>query len=345
MLNDYGLQELAQQYGLLYALIPVLIGGIILGLIGAFGNKRLYWPNSKRSKDSFKRRMTILTISFIVLFFLLTWYLFNFTLSWWLIIVLIVGAMMLHEPFAGYDSLVSITHEKEIHFDLKFSFILMIFFLLVGTVIHGFQDIVGSHEDTLNNEEKKTYYIQNNDLKAFDVIEEADIDPIYRMKIYLHNLDNKLARSKAILLSRDLQIKFQDRDYKFAQFFFGVESFTRNKYKRAENTFKHIGYSNLSDISKILNVTPLIVKTGIQGRYTLAKDLTPKAKNKFAEEFESIVSDKMPDLPKEEYVSNFKWYYWYNLMQSIILFHVVSLTSLLLGAFLIRKALKPEYKN
>lgn len=346
MLYDYGLQELAQHYGLLYALIPVLIGGIILGLIGAFGNEKLYWPSPERNKDSFKKRMKILTVTFIVLFFILTWYIFSFQFIWWLMIILIIGAIALHEPFAGRDSLISITHKKEIHFDLKYSFILIIFFLMFGTVLHGFQDMLGSHEETLNNQEKITYYIQNNDLRAFEVVEDkTNIDPLLRLKIYLHNLDDESIQAEAALLSRDIQRSLQDTDHRFNQFLFGVESFTRKKYKRAENIFEHTGYTNFADISKILNVAPLIMKTGIQGRYTLESDLVPKAVNKFAEEFESVISDRTPDIPKEEYVSNFKWYYWYNLMQSIVLFHVVTLTSSLLGAFLIRKTLKPEYKN
>lgn len=345
MLHDYGLQGLAQQYGLLYALIPVLIGGIILGLIGAFGNEKLYWPSPKKNKDPFKNRIRILTITFVVMYFFLIWYLFSFQFSWWLIIILIIAAMVLHQPFVGWDSLISINHQKQICFDLKGSFLLMIFLLFAGTVLFGLQNLAGLHEDTLTDQGKKTYYIQNNDLKVFDVVDsKIDIDPLHRLNIYLHNLDDESIQAEAILLARDLQ-KAERFDGQLSGFLFGVESFIRQKYERSESIFRNIGYTRMADISKVLDTTPLIMKTGIQSRFTLESDLVPNAVKKFGEEFESIISDKAKDLPREEYVSNFKWYYWYNLMQSIVLFHVVSLTFLLIGAFLIRKTLKPEYQN
>lgn len=346
MLEQYGLQELAQQYGLLYALIPVLILGIISGLIASFGNEKLYWPSPERSKDTFKKKVRTFAFTFIGLFFLTTWYLFSFQFYWWFVIILLLISIVIYEPFVGRDSLVSINHKKEIRFDVMGSFILMLAFLVFATMIHALQDMTGLHEATLDDQEKKTYYIQNNNLEAFNVVEsKTDIDPLHRLGIYIHNIDDESIQAEAILLSRDLQIKFQGADHDLAQLLFGVESFIRQKYKRSDSIFRNIGYSKLADISKVLDTAPLIFKTGIQSRYTLQRDLIPQAINKFVEEFESIVSDKLPELPKEEYVSNFKWEYWYNLMQAIILFSVTNFIFLIVGAFLIRKTLKPEYKN
>lgn len=348
MLQDFGLQEIAQHYGLLYALIPLFIGGIILGLVGAFGNERLYWPSPNKSKDSFKDKMRALTITFIVMLFFLAWYIFSFHISWWLIIILIIAAIVMSEPYLGHDSLISIdkmSQENEIYFNLLGSFGLLILILVFATMIHLFQDIAGLHEDSLDNQEQKTYYIQNNDLKAFDVVEsKIDIDPLYRVGIYLDNLKDESVKSESILLLRDMQ-KSKNYSVSFSGFLFGVESFIRKKYERSESIFKNLGYTRLSDISKILSIAPLISRTGIQKRYLLQEDLISNAKDKFAEEFNSIISDKTPGLPKEKFTSNFKWFYWYNLMQAVILFHVVSFTFLLIGAFLIRKTLKPEYQN
>lgn len=342
MLDHIGFQALAESYGLLNALIPFLITGIVIGLLGAFGNERLYGPTPERTKKYFKARMTKYRLSLSGILFLCGWYGLNFQVHWLTVGILLFISLAITIVFIGDEAIIDLNRDGKLDLSLASSFTYVFVVLLVTSIFFMLQDVTGLNEKTLDKQEKKVYYIQNNDLKAFDQVDlPVDIDPLHRLRIYLHNLDKDSIQTETILLARDLQ-RSERYHPQLTSLIYGVEAFTRSQYKTSQTIFKNAGKTQLADLSKVLTFLPLLTKTKVQNNRDISDRLKPRAKELIVERLSSLISKNTPELSNAQYISNFKWRYWKNLMRAGLVLSISSVISLVIGANIVRISQKTK---